>query len=603
MAMNLCPALYLKVEDKNGRPLAGGLVYTYIAGSLDPAPTYSDATGVDSNPNPVVLNSAGIADIWIDPALAYKFVITAADGTPFKTIDNVTSPNAASAGLTKVSAGDATLGYLSSKIEGGTNISVTTDTDPVTGAEKIVISCSDFALNDLQGAYDDGDGTISLAEDKPVEIKTNATSSATDSAFKVSNGADVERYSIQEKSVRHSVVDSYYYRDLGVDPTETRETLSRGGRYRYNDDNTVDPNTTVIERSLSDSEARFSLFKTGATSEILTKAIFTTGSSSTSLLLETNPETDDTHYRLNIGNKEITLREEIADGIAGKPYTYRIFNEDQWDFSVKNLPNSTEMTEFINGTSTAYTKEVRFGSNTRFSHSFNSLHSYQNIVIGSNYRQLDYHYANRSQNTIALNTDSFAEMLVEDTGFVNSTFKVQSVAPSNRAELYATRNLSSGCLVESRFVQAKIEASDLANVGSFKVFNNSTLVDDVWIRNDEISYLKTGLRTKAHIYSERVVHGWSSTIFLQWEEGNFHEITLAGTTSFSLVNGPNQYGASYGVLINNPGAHTVGWGGNVLWAGGVEPDLAVAGVHMVTFYHTVIGGTDVYLALAATSFA
>ena len=38
------------------RPLAGGLMYTYKAGTTDPATTYSNDTGTE-NTNPIVLDS------------------------------------------------------------------------------------------------------------------------------------------------------------------------------------------------------------------------------------------------------------------------------------------------------------------------------------------------------------------------------------------------------------------------------------------------------------------------------------------------------------------------------------------------------------------
>src|SRR5271170_728148 len=49
----------------NGQPLAGGFVYTYVAGTSTPAPTYLDYTGTSLNTNPITLDSGGFAAIWI----------------------------------------------------------------------------------------------------------------------------------------------------------------------------------------------------------------------------------------------------------------------------------------------------------------------------------------------------------------------------------------------------------------------------------------------------------------------------------------------------------------------------------------------------------
>lgn len=62
-----------------GVPLAGGIVCTYAAGGSVPQATYTDASGSVQNSNPIVLNSAGRANIWWS-ALAYK-VVLAAGGT------------------------------------------------------------------------------------------------------------------------------------------------------------------------------------------------------------------------------------------------------------------------------------------------------------------------------------------------------------------------------------------------------------------------------------------------------------------------------------------------------------------------------------------
>ena len=85
----LAPSLFYRDWDANGNPLAGGLVYTYQAGSATPLATYTDSTGGTPNANPVVLNTRGEASIWIPPNTAYKFVVTDSAGNAIRTKDNV----------------------------------------------------------------------------------------------------------------------------------------------------------------------------------------------------------------------------------------------------------------------------------------------------------------------------------------------------------------------------------------------------------------------------------------------------------------------------------------------------------------------------------
>jgi len=56
------------------RPLAGGLMYTYKAGTTDPAKTYSDDTGTE-NTNPIQLNSDGECDLFLDDAVSYRIIL------------------------------------------------------------------------------------------------------------------------------------------------------------------------------------------------------------------------------------------------------------------------------------------------------------------------------------------------------------------------------------------------------------------------------------------------------------------------------------------------------------------------------------------------
>jgi len=65
--------------DNSGAPLASGIVCTYAAGTSTPQATYTDSTGTVMNSNPIVLDSAGRANIWWQAA-AYK-VVLAGGGT------------------------------------------------------------------------------------------------------------------------------------------------------------------------------------------------------------------------------------------------------------------------------------------------------------------------------------------------------------------------------------------------------------------------------------------------------------------------------------------------------------------------------------------
>jgi hypothetical protein len=65
--------------DNNGNVLAGGLVYTYGAGSTTRADTFTDAAGLVPNQWPIVLDASGKAVIYLGPVV-YKFDVQNAAG-------------------------------------------------------------------------------------------------------------------------------------------------------------------------------------------------------------------------------------------------------------------------------------------------------------------------------------------------------------------------------------------------------------------------------------------------------------------------------------------------------------------------------------------
>jgi Domain of unknown function (DUF4183) len=79
--------------DNNGVPLAGGLIYTYEAGTTTPQATYTTSAGTVAHTNPIVLNSAGRVpggEIWLLYA-SYKFVLQTSAAVLIATYDNITS--------------------------------------------------------------------------------------------------------------------------------------------------------------------------------------------------------------------------------------------------------------------------------------------------------------------------------------------------------------------------------------------------------------------------------------------------------------------------------------------------------------------------------
>ncbi len=109
--MNLSPLPVQKFFDNAGRPLSGGLLFTYVSGTSTKLATYTDASGGTPNTNPIVLDFRGEANIWLDQTLTYKFVLSPASDTdpptnPIWSVDNI------SAGITFASLTQQIIGQI-----------------------------------------------------------------------------------------------------------------------------------------------------------------------------------------------------------------------------------------------------------------------------------------------------------------------------------------------------------------------------------------------------------------------------------------------------------------------------------------------------------
>lgn len=128
-----------KVSSTSGGPLNGGKVYTYLAGTTTPTNTYADAERVTTNTNPVILDARGEANIFLDPAINYKFVVQDSTGASVYTQDNISGKGVVS-------------GVLDAKDVTYSNASGITQT--VQKALRRTVYVDDYGSNDNPGTTD-----------------------------------------------------------------------------------------------------------------------------------------------------------------------------------------------------------------------------------------------------------------------------------------------------------------------------------------------------------------------------------------------------------------------------------------------------------------
>src|SRR5574343_1019487 len=107
MTASLLPQVVARFFSASGAPLAGGKVYTYAAGTLTPKASYTDASGNTPNTNPIILDSSGEANIWLDGN--YKINLTDENDVQQANypVDNVTSLTSSNNYYVTTGAGNA----------------------------------------------------------------------------------------------------------------------------------------------------------------------------------------------------------------------------------------------------------------------------------------------------------------------------------------------------------------------------------------------------------------------------------------------------------------------------------------------------------------
>lgn len=186
---SLSPAPWFTGLDDSGRPISGGLLSTFVAGTSTPATTYSDSGLTVPNANPIVLDSAGRCVIYL-AASSYKFTLKTAAGVTVRTQDNVQSVGASgsgqagsSLGTVFVFAGDASSPVTAVTYPVGTTADKTHAGTALYNVDSGNLAAGDYRLEGM--LMNDAAGTttaaiVDLSDGSPeVPLATIASSSAT----------------------------------------------------------------------------------------------------------------------------------------------------------------------------------------------------------------------------------------------------------------------------------------------------------------------------------------------------------------------------------------------------------------------------------------
>ena len=86
MAYTLSPYAKIQFFDNDGEPAVGYQLFTYTSGGSVKTNTYTTSVGTP-NTNPIILDAAGRAVIYLDPGVTYRFVAGSSGRSPSFAID------------------------------------------------------------------------------------------------------------------------------------------------------------------------------------------------------------------------------------------------------------------------------------------------------------------------------------------------------------------------------------------------------------------------------------------------------------------------------------------------------------------------------------
>ena len=202
------PTAKAQFIDAAGVPLAGGFLYTYVAGTTTPQATYTDSAAATPNSNPIVLDSRGEANIWLTGA-SYKFKLTDANGTEIWTVDNIAPPSTAVSPVftTNVTISDNSPGpaLLITQLGAGAAIRVQDETDP-DSSPFVVDTTGQVGIGTASpaNALDVAGGAIQISTATGT-ARTIISADATDSIFAAS---DTRNFTVKTNSATRLTINA-----------------------------------------------------------------------------------------------------------------------------------------------------------------------------------------------------------------------------------------------------------------------------------------------------------------------------------------------------------------------------------------------------------
>lgn len=182
------PSAFYQQFFKDGKPLAGGKLYSYIAGSSTPVVTYKTISGgtesANMNTNPIILDMNGMAELVISTDTAYKFILFDRNNAKINEWDNVTAGGSEGGG----SSEDIVVVGTTNEINVSENVTQ--------GVKRYVVSLSNSVKNAILYLFGLYENVVNSLDNKADKVQgatsgdlaaLDANGNLTDSDYKVSD--------------------------------------------------------------------------------------------------------------------------------------------------------------------------------------------------------------------------------------------------------------------------------------------------------------------------------------------------------------------------------------------------------------------------------
>ena len=166
LAQSVMPQPKFTAYDSNGDPCSSCKLYSYAAGTSSPLDTYTDYALGTPNANPVVLDSAGRATIFVSNSVSYKFTLKTSADVDIWTVDNVVGQLS---GVVTISAAN-TRGLVITRAGAAAGMSIGS-----TGGSGDTFGFEATTAGELKIQDEDGSPRIELGTGEAIDLVTTGT--------------------------------------------------------------------------------------------------------------------------------------------------------------------------------------------------------------------------------------------------------------------------------------------------------------------------------------------------------------------------------------------------------------------------------------------